>query len=227
MYTDHEGNPNTVDRPQLWSDFDGTVSKHYPMYVPMNWSKWPLPRIPGYSEFIRGVEDGNVDIAGVISRRPKIRRPMTAASIAQFGLRPYFKGSSLVHAGSEQAKAAHVAKEACKGPTVGMIEDKIFKFGTTLLEVIQANHSEGPVPRVVIGATDTPHQAADLERFGNWAADRPDLTVLEATKSSYMPEANRQFTIYSRETSFSLGVVALDPYSFEAGQDFAQILTTT
>ena len=195
----------------MWSDFDGTAVELAGKMDPRNWLKYPLPMIPGYTDFLDGVEEGEVDIAGVVSRRPNIwpRRVVTERSIAQLGLSEYFEGSHIHLAGSEIKKAGIVVARSIYAD-VGLVDDKPHRVGVEMIRVLE----QFGLPAVVkLGAVAHAGRTAYLDEL-KYRAEFAGAAVDESHDG--------QFNIAVGEST--LRVVELEPYSFEAGQQFAEVI---
>lgn len=209
----------SLRRPRLWSDFDGTGVELVPKTNPRNWSKYPLRAIDGYVDFLRGVRDGGVEIAGVVSRRPAIRKWVTARSIAKLGMDEVFPGAQpFVLAGSEDRKADFVANQSRFGK-VGMIDDKPHKFGASLLRSLDASDGrpDGGRQTVIVGAVDHDKTGDYVDRFLEMAHNEFGIVPIKGEAGSHIvPSGN-----------FIVHIVTIEPYSFEAGQAFAETLHRT
>lgn len=210
-------------KPELWSDFDGTAVEIVSKANPRNWSKYPLAAIEGYLDFLKGVRGGGVAMAGIVSRRPNIlpRRVVTARSVAQLGIDAYFSNKGqIVLAGSEEAKA-EVIVDASSRVVVGMIDDKPHKLGESLLGALRADYRGGVTGKeIVLGAVAHKRTAEHMEAFAEFA-DKWSATVHSGAEVTTEPGAVHVVD----KNSFALHVVQIDPYSCEAGQEFAEVLT--
>jgi hypothetical protein len=201
--------------PRVWSDFDGTGVEIVAKTNPRNWSKYPLQAIDGYIDFLKGVRDGGVEIAGIISRRPAIRKWVTARSIAKLGMDEVFPGvHPFVLAGSEDRKADFLANQSRYG-VVGMIDDKPHKFGASLLKSLAEaqGQTNGDKQLIVLGAIDHSKKHEYLDRLAD---------IVDEGNVGHLIEAGSGF--YINGTNFGVKVVPLEPYSAETGEAFAGII---
>lgn len=210
--------------PVLWSDFDGTAVEI--AGFPRSWSKYPLDGVPGYGEFLEGVQEGGVDIAGIVSRRPNIflRRLATVHSIAKLDLQRFFHDAdNIVLAGSEAAKGAFVALEALGGQRpVGIIDDKPHRVGAELIRAMRKIPLENGrrIAPVTLGAVNHDRTEDYMTSFIERMQDEQGKTGISVTESS----EEHAFVLRAPDRSFRLNVVGLPEYSAEAGQAFAERL---
>lgn len=203
---------------RLWSDFDGTAVSIVRKTNPRNWSKYPLPIIEGYLDFLKGAQDSGIEVAGIVSRRPDIlpRRLVTARSVAQLGMSQFFPAEKhIVLTGSEYAKAGFVAKDAMLFGRVGMIDDKPHKFGAAFAEYMLSDDIRHAAT-LVLGAVHTPSREEHLEKLAAWATNVNGVEVTSGTQDLY---------IGHHEGRFGIRVIPLEPYSETSGQAFGQALT--
>ena len=197
-----------LPRPQVWSDFDGTAVELTGAINPRNWLKYPLDLMHGYPDFLRGVQDEGVEVAGIVSRRPELRRWVTNRSIKVLGLDEFFWHPDQINlVGSERKKGQFVVEKSQLAP-VGMLEDKPHKIGAVLLKELIKNPEE---QSVVLGV---PPNIEAYESVGR--------LVKEAETAGAKIIRNSDGTINIAGESFRLGVVLLQHYSKDAGKDFAQ-----
>lgn len=207
----------TKKAPVLWSDFDGTAVEIARRTQPRNWSKYPLPMVQGYADFLQGASDGGVEIGGVVSRRPDIfvRRYATMRSVSRLGLQQFFPDKSqLVHAGTEQAKGAFVAHQA-ETRVVGMLEDRPHLLGAVLLGIFnEAVSSKRPHYPIVMGVVARGALSQGyVKRLEGLVAETPD---------SETTQTHTGFILQNEYTC--LEVESLQAYSHMAGVQFAQKL---
>jgi hypothetical protein len=211
---------NTGDKirpPQLWSDFDGTAVEGLRYYNPRNWTKYPLAGMPGYADFLRGVQSRGVEIGGVISRRPNIapRRWATASTVAKLGLNEFFNPYQIVLAGSEYDKGLFIAKESHKSP-VGVLEDKPHRLARVFFEALRASRqdtfSSHPITLGVVAHSRTEEY---IERMRE--------TMLKSTPGAEISDGTDAYFAIEGE-NYSVRVVALSEYTEEAGSDFGRLL---
>lgn len=201
--------------PEVWSDLDGTGVALVKKYHPRNWTKYPLRVIPGYTDFLGGLQQGGVDIAGIVSRRPAARRWVTTRSIAKLGLEEFFPDTHrIVLAGSETGKASRIATRSYDR-SVGVIDDKPHRIGKELLDVLSHDmvgfDAEGDKRQVVLGAVDHEKSAEYFERLFEYIEVRSDVHCL-ANDSE----------IHATGLTFDLHVFQVAPYSTESGLAFAR-----
>ena len=206
--------------PKLWSDFDGTAVAIAKKTNPRNWSKYPLPGIEGYADFLRGVSSTGVEIAGVVSRRPDffIRRMATARSIAKLGYGEFFpRPEQIVHRSSDEAKGRFLAEES-RAATIGMLEDKPHKLGAILLGALSAAVQPAEIPHnpILIGVVS--HK--DSQRHIGELARQAELGGLKVTETGPMTAIGMDI----KTDHFALQVVQLRPYSVYSGEDFGNRL---
>lgn len=217
---------SNVERPpQLWSDFDGTAVETVSKANPRNWLKYPLAGLAGYVEFLRGVQAGGVEVAGIISRRPEIapRRWATNRTIAQLGLSEFFSNpSQVLLVGSETAKAFHLSVESAFG-TVGVIDDKPHKVGQALLKNLFVDAPKVAEHRdhnpIVLGVIAHEKSQEYVERLVDQAdilvdVQRDGLRIEEVTGGGV--------SIVGR--ALNLRVVQLEPFTRQAGEHFASTM---
>jgi len=219
----------TAQRPELWSDFDGTAVGTTRKIDPRNWTKYPLPALHGYVAFLRGVQSAGVDIGGVVSRRPDIlvRRFVTTRSVSKLGLSEFFGDHrQLVHAGSEEAKGRFLI-ERSRRTTVGMLEDKPHKLGSVLLSALSAAtqlpDSSRTLNPIIMGAVAHNRSQEYLERLLERVKTQPDLNlqVSEIADAGSHPTPTG-FTLEA--ASVKLCVLALSPYTERSGERFGYLL---
>jgi len=202
--------------PEVWSDFDGTGVIIAKKHNPRNWLKYPLPMIDGYADFLRGVQSGGVEIAGIVSRRPAIRRTVTARSIAQLGLDEFFPGKhQVVLSGSETKKARHLVDRS-EDRLVALVDDKPHRIGQELIDALaqtcdvpsadQESHRQ-----VILGAVHHSKSEEYFAKLGEHVAARDDVGY-----------ATNEQGLHIRGSMFDLLVVQVEPYSHEAGLAFAR-----
>lgn len=216
--------------PEFWSDYDGTgvhvvesrTGLSLQFVYPRNWMKWPLRGIDGYADFLAGVQDSGVTLAGVASRRQAWRRRVTVASMTSQGVHDLLPDLQLLK--TESAKGKFIARRAFDG-VVGMIEDKPDKL---VPEVVQgmlgaAGHDlrlEGGGSNVVIGVVGHHKAEQRITRVGE---------RLE-TKSSWVHQVTERPTggLDIEGTSltghFGMIIVPLEPYSHESGAAFGELV---
>ncbi len=213
--------------PRLWSDFDGTAVAIAKKSSPRNWSKYPLPGLDGYIDFLKGVHLTGVEIAGIVTRRPDIsvRRLATARSIRKLGYADFFnRPEQLVHTGSEEAKGRFIAEQS-RVTTIGMLEDKPHKLGSVLLGALTEPRQYPRVSHhpILIGAVLHARSQEYMERLIAQASTitTGNLCVTEfAHGVATAPTAG--FTLESE--FLSLHVVPLQTYSEQAGSAFGRTL---
>lgn len=210
-------------RPRLWSDFDGTAVEIVGKVNPRNWSKYPLAGMPGYVDFLRGVRNSGVDVAGVVSRRPNIlpRRFVTARSVAQLGLGEFFEPSQLVCAGSEAAKGQFVVEQSAEA-RVAIVDDKPHRAGqavvNALLEkfpVLTDDTDPTTRPQITVGVVAHPKSAEYMSRFIDELDQNDNLDQVVRMDSHGMQG------VQVSDPNFELTVLQLEPYSIATGHQFA------
>lgn len=210
--------PMTKKRaPTLWSDFDGTAVKKYGSRNPLNWTKYPLPALPGYLDFMRGVQHTGVALGGVVTiRKEFFRRHLTELSIRKLGYGGIILPSSVEYAGSEKGKGRFVAEQSRKG-VVGMIDDKPHWVGKVILEALVEGNTYNPI---ILGAVGHAHTEHYMERLCDVARS---LELLVHETNSGEPETpGLGFTASNGQQT--LQVVQIGAYSVEAGQAFGNLL---
>ncbi len=208
--------------PILHSDFDGTAVETAPG-LRERALKYPLAGIPGYRDFIRGVEAGGVTIGNIVSRRPDDplgqRRSATTKSVKDIGMHDVFnapprillEGSILKWWQSEARKAQYVAGFALER-VVGMVDDKPHRVGIELARVLAASRvNRHPV---VLGVVSHDKTDEYMDRFRDEVTE--DFAV---RRSDLQPDG-----ISVSAGSSGLDVVRLEPYAHDTGRDFAEAL---
>lgn len=211
-------------RPELWSDFDGTAVKIAKKTDPRNWSKYPLPGVKGYADFLRGVHESGVEVAGIVSRRPNIflRRLATSRSVSKLGYSEFFGSKNqIVLTGSEEAKGRFVVERSRETP-VAMVEDKPHKLGSVLLGALTEPLARPEIPHhpILLGVVHHPRSQEYVESLYqsvNRLAAQSDLQVTQTG-----PMTALGMTIVAEQ--FALHVVQLSPYAEYIGQEFGQKL---
>lgn len=211
--------------PRLWSDFDGTAVGLVGKADPRNWSKYPLPGIEGYAEFLTGVRASGVEVAGVVSRRPDIllRRMATARSITKLGFGEFFtRPEQIVLAGSEEAKGMFVVEQS-RDTTTGMLEDNPHKLGAVLLDAMtRPTDDTAPSHPIVLGVVSHGRSVEYAEKLYyqalGAASGMDELEVKTAGESD-------RFSVLNTRSMTRLLVVPLEPYSRQAGEAFGNIVT--
>lgn len=214
---------NTHNQPKLWSDFDGTAVEIVSKANPRNWSKYPLKGLDGYVEFLRGVQDGGVDFAGIVSRRPNIapRRLATKLSVAKLGIDEFFRGEQqVVLTGNEHKKGTFVADQAADR-VVGIIDDKPHKIGVAILNALKRPSVFRST--VVVGAVNHSKTQMYVEGLAN-AAVQHKTDALAAGVPAIDVEDRTDGGLILTGSNFDIHVVPVEPYSAEAGQAFAQTM---
>lgn len=224
----------TENKPRIWSDFDGTaVAKAY-LLDPRNLTKYPLPEMEGYADFLRGAQlkddiDGaqdRIEIAGIVTKRPDIfiRRMVTARSVAKLGLKEFFPDhSQLIHTGHERLKATHLIHES-ETARIGMIEDRPQKLGAEILKIMAAQSTNEEVERlIVLGVVSGDKSAAYND------------TLVNNAKSLYGDAEISEFDYRADDNLMNIGhrirfgksvleVVPLAQYSQSSGAHFSRHL---
>lgn len=210
-------------RPELWSEFDGTAFKKYGVADPRQWFDRPARPVPRYGEFLQGVIGANVTVAGILSRRADSYEQRLGAnkSLADAGLLAYYGSNQPVRlVGSDEAKGQILAQESQK-TTVGLVDDRPHEIGIIVVKELmdtakQANEL-GIEPTIIIGAvygSDTDRSVARLYEEADKL--RGNVTVLDYGD-------NIGFDIEG--VGYRVEVALLAPFSSMAGRDFAARLT--
>ena len=200
-------------KPIFHSDFDGTAVEVLPWTNPRNWSKYPLKGVPGYLDFILGVEDSGVEVGSIVSRRPDIapRRWATDASLRDVASRQFERPGQVLLMGSEEKKAGRIASEAHKR-VVGFIDDKPHKAG---IEIARSLDKFDVMPRrVVMGAVQHAKSWNNMEQLRTFAGN-DGFEIQELTISGGFSITNGNFV---------LEAIQLPGYSRDAGQTFGSRL---
>lgn len=209
-------------KPRLWSDFDGVVVELARPIDPRNWLKYPLRGVPRIGDFLLGVREGGVEIAGVNSHRINIelRRWATRRSIAQLGLQEFFGQPNQLKMSSRRWKKAAVLIEESRRNTVAMLEDKPFELGTLLLERLTdaPPRSKGLHLPIVLGVVnhDRGSESTQLLKMAAANVYQPFATVSEADDGI--------INIVGSGQAFQINVVPLPVYSEIAGVSFAKTI---
>lgn len=208
-------------RPELWSDFDGTVVETLPLFHPRNWIKFPLAIMPGYADFLASVKASGVTIGGIISKRPSMFRYWpTLFTIRSLRLDSYFYGKRIVLSGTNRGKGRFIANRA-RSTAVGMIEDKPHKLLPPLLTAIDVNihAADNALQPILIGVVDHPRSHQYL-RTALQRAERSHYQIKRLNSSMW------QVFIPGAEAT-SVRIVLLKPYNKKSGQAFARLLKTS
>ncbi len=211
--------------PHLWSDFDGTaVEIARARYInPKNWAKMGLRVLPGYIDFLRGVQDAGVQIDGVVSRRPDVwpRRFATQFAINYQDLYPFFDPPArVVLTGSEERKASVLVNQAWRHP-IGVLEDKPHKIGPMLIEqMLKAADDAGPQPHpITIGVVEhekTDKRIAELDEIAR--------TMDGISRVGFYDEGSTTYHATELGHIPLVKVIALGPYDELAGVRFAEAI---
>lgn len=208
--------------PKLWSDFDGTAVAVVRKINPRNWSKYPLPSIAGYSDFLRGVRASGVEIAGVVSRRPDIlaRRMATSRSITKLGFSEFFgKRDQIVHAGSDSAKGRFVARQS-EASAIGMLEDKPHHLGSIIIgALIEPSSPDISHHPILLGVVNHRRSQEHIEVLHDMTTKnlKGDINISQTGESG----------LWGLEITcarFLLDVVQLAPYTNQSGEEFGNRL---
>lgn len=209
---------DSIPTPELWSDFDGTGVEKLSKTHPFNWTKYPLKGIVGYPEFLLGVQDQGVEVAGIVSRRGSFRRGVTTRSISRLKLNEHFdEVDRVVLAGSEEAKGRFVVGRSHER-AVGMIEDQPHKLGPVMVGALTELSTEADVAHHSILLGVVKHAKTDeyIDRF---------LTGLETTFPEVGVKQIEDGDDYIiGDHNFSLVVTPLDEYSRQEGRYFGMLL---
>jgi hypothetical protein len=202
---------------RLWSDFDGTAVKHYPMRNARNWGKYPLPLMPGYIEFLRGFVDAGGEIGGIITARASWRKMVTARSLRKLELLEHFAGhpGTTHHLGSDRLKASFmVLKAATAEPAESLIDDKPEKVGVEIARVMSRDDNNAVV---TLGVVPGAKQQSRISDFG-------DVMSETAESMSFTNGSGTVETVQANFGNSTLHVVALSEYSYQGGQEFHQVV---
>jgi hypothetical protein len=206
--------------PRLWSDFDGTAVRKFGTSDPRNWTKYPLPGIPDYLEFIKGVQSAGVEFAGVVTKRKRVvRQLVTNMSLNQLGYSDIIKPNMVEYAGTEERKGYFIALKSTEG-AVGMIDDKPHKLGIAILEALALplratrDPSINPILLGVVPQFDKSQEY--IEKLAEQAVTVPidGLQVIETGSNGIAGLA-------IRAENLVLDVIQLAPYSQIEGKDFS------
>lgn len=209
--------------PVLWSDFDGTAVETVGLLNPRNWIKYPLEGVPGYAEFLEGVQEGGVAIGGIVSRRPDIlpRRYVTDRSIAELDLEGFFPtADQRVLTGDEARKGIFVVEEAQKGRPVGMVDDKPHHIGPSLLAALIETPLDVSTPTITLGVVNHGRSEEYMMRFVEAERERRGEKRVSVTEKVN----DHTFALRAPDYRFRLDVVRLPSYSGPAGEAFAERL---
>jgi hypothetical protein len=221
----------------LFSDFDGTVveklSNKYPWRWPQNMAKYPLRRIEGWADFINGaISVPGVHYEGLVSRRGRYRKTVTALSLARTGLDQDF--DRMILAGSEVMKARVIAESAedlAGISTIGMVEDRPDKLIPALFELFDTKRlypdSDLAVPRVTIGVVNHSRAQARIRATLN-ALEKIEETDRDWDGFYYgtQKEIDNNGTLTVASEKMRIEVAELPPYSFDAGAEFGERLVS-
>jgi predicted secreted acid phosphatase len=203
-----------VARPVLWSDFDGTAVQLRPKRDPRNWAKYPMELQAGFLEFLQGVEEGGVELAGVVSRRPKLRRYVTQRSMAKLGIDQYLSPQQIVLTGSEKAKGQFLADQSSNVPTA-VLEDKPHKLVPEILKGMAQNAADEwyPAQHLVIGVASHDRTKEYMDKLVT-----QDIQLEHADNLSVVGD---EASCYIQAARFSVHAICIGAYSQESGHRFA------
>lgn len=223
-------NPNSFPKetglvitPKLWSDFDGTIVAPF-TWNPFGWSKSLFAGKEGYTDFLQGVQNGGVEIAGIVSRRPNIPliRLATALTITKFGLRRFFDHPDrVILTSSDGNKGRFVVKQA-KNKVIGIIDDMPHLVGRTILNAfLEQTVSEKLEDHrcVVLGVVKQPRSEEYINKFIR-------ETIAKDCGFKVIKHGNGIFTVHNSNNTFKLGVISLNSYNVKSGEIFAKQLKT-
>lgn len=207
--------------PKLLSDFDGTAVRKYGYTNWRNWGKYPLPGIPGYLDFLAGVQEEGVDFEGVVTIRKEFwRQGVTNRSLRKLGYTGVISPDMVAYAGTEEAKGRVVVNQS-RETTVGMIDDKPHKLGIAMLDAVEASSRLSTYHPVLLGVVSHERSADHIERLVELAeGSEGDLPVSIGTSSPSRAWEDLAIT----KGPFTMHVRQLDPYSQAEGQQFGQRL---
>lgn len=208
-------------RVRFLSDFDGTAVRKYPKRNLRSWSKYPLAGIPGYADFVAGVQETGISLDGVATVRKKwLRRFVTERSVLKLGYGDIIFPGSVRYAGNEEEKGRMIANETKRG-VVGMIDDKPHKIGKVLLAHLAEGETDAPI---VLGVVEHKRTEKYLGKLLQHARSEPGLRVFE--RQSFVPEGREGntigFTVDNGQQS--LHVVRLGAYQTSTGRAFGRTL---
>lgn len=222
--------PHFEHGPELWSDFDGTgvhvvesrTGLPLQFAYPRNWAKWPLKGIEGYSEFLKGVQESGVNIAGVVSRRQTWRRGVTRSSMAKLGVSDLLPDVQLLK--TEEAKGRFVAQRTTSG-VVGMLEDKPHKLVPEIVQgmLVSATRNleltDGR-KNLVLGVVDHSKSEDRIAKVKDFLTRRPSwIQDVQDWGDGGLESRGTSLTGH-----FGLLITPLEPYSREAGQSFGELV---
>lgn len=199
--------------PILDSDFDGTAVVKCGKLNWRNSTKYPLPEMPRYHQFLDGFRERGGKTGNIITvRKEWLRSAATRRSISNLGLTEYFNpDQDITYAGTEDDKAQAIVDRI--GRAYGFLEDNPQK----LVPRVAALMAEVEIPRkvITIGAVNHP----DSQERVSEAISRT-LDTVRKSEINYMNSVSTTIDIGRS----AVHIVELDDYSFESGKRFADMV---
>jgi len=228
----------------IYSDFDGTAVEKLPKYpknvrdIYRNVRKSGLAPIEGWTAFLDGVADRDIEPLGIVTiRKEKARRRVTEASLAEIDPEgSYFKPEDVEYAGNERFKGLYLVGRAMQSAQrrVGMIDDQPQKLVPRIVEgfatFAASQIIQSGATTIVLGVVDHPKTNARLEEMRDTLVS-PDGTPqkdFERSISSVDALRDGGFLVRAGGAAYmnDVIVVPIGPYSVEAGQAFGAIMAS-
>ena len=216
---------------ELWTDFDGTAVAGCDL---RNLSKRLLRDMPGFGDFLRGVQssqggedkpDARVEVAGILTMRPRILKRFTTREIKRHGLREHFSSESqLFHVGRERPKAEFLVARS-ENARIGMLEDGPHRLAHNILNILatQENMTKTAERSILLGVVKHHKSQAYIDEFLNSSRKNFGDSVL----SEFDYEADEGLTSTGHRIKIgraTLEVVQLAKYSEVSGRCFGNML---
>lgn len=217
----------TSENPKLWIDCDGTAVSGID---PRNMPKRPLRAMPGFRDFLDGLksaetEDGeHVEVAGLLTMRPRIFLALTALEVRIHGLGAAFAvRDRMLHLGSERARAAFLTAQSEKAP-VGMLDDNPHRLGGEILKLLRLSPARDDVAErsILLGTVNHPRSRRFIAELLGKAKTLAGPDSIE--EFEYDPDSDVATGHNIRIGRATLSVVQLGHYSEKAGRRFGERL---
>lgn len=221
----------TSEIPQLCIDWDGTAVTGLD---PRERIKLPMQIMPGFPDFMKGVSkrpaeddpEPQVEIAEVLTMRPKIFLPFTMSEIKEYGLSEYFPSrDQLVHVPSEKGKARLLVIKS-ESAKVGMLDNRPHCLAPPILDAFSTKRSmEMTAERsILLGVVKHEEKSqARTRRFLDWT--RKNYEGLTVGEFDYRTDENADGVGYRIKVGHAtLDIVQLGHYCEEEGDNFRQRL---
>lgn len=217
--------------PQLCIDWDGTAVTGLD---PREGIKLPMQIMPGFPDFMKGVskqpaEDDpelQVEIAEVLTMRPKIFLPFTMFEVKRYGLSEYFPNrDQLVHVPSEKGKARLLVIKSESAKKVGMLDNRPHCLAPPILDTLSTKRSMEMTDErlILLGVVEHEKSPKRIRRFLDWT--RKNYEGLTVGEFDYRTDENADGVGYRIKVGHAaLDIVQLGHYCEEEGDNFRQRL---